>query len=188
MIELVIDYLNTKIKSDLGYYKNTFGLCEIINKEESEFPAFYDKGEYKKVIDFDKQFSTLYYRINGAIQTTTIEDELPVYLQQKNYPIRLVSVVRKNILKNCNNNEYIDDLISNNISNVIVGSYNQFARDNKLESLYVNTSSISLDRKSILSNELKIKELKFPYEWSIITLDINIIISQYKECTTNISC
>ena len=188
MIELVIDYLNNKISTELGYYKNTFGLCEIINKEESEFPAFYNKGDYKKVLDFDKQFSTLYYRINGAIQTITIEDELPIYLQQKNYPIKIVSVVRKNILKNQKNNEYIDDLISSNLSNVIIGSYSQFARDNKLESLFVNTSSISLDRKSILSNELKIKELKFPYEWSIVTIDINIVISEYKKCFNNITC
>ena len=159
MIDLLIDELNNRISSNLTYYKALFGLAELITLDSKEFPAIYTKNEFVKVTDFDKQLGTIWYRLNGDISVSQVEDEAIDYLIEKSYPIRLVSVIKKSIIKDCKEN-YIDTFIADNIQKAITGSYNQFAMANRIELVYVNVNNISINRNRILTTEIKSDTLK----------------------------
>jgi hypothetical protein len=188
MIESLITYLNTNF-AELKYYKNIFGLCEIIKKEDSEFPAYREKTTYKNVSDFDKQVGTIYYRLNGTVTNEVIEDEDILQLERRTFPLRLVSVVKRKELACCfSQSSYQDIELAEQLARIINTSYSQFAKDNKYEFVDVELVNYSTDRNTIINSEFKIKSIKFDYDYSIIALDLQATIGQYKKCQNVKQC
>lgn len=118
MKELIIAFINSRIET-LNHFSNVFGLCEIITKGESVFPAFYDgAGELQDVANFDFDKGTCFHLNNGSV-TDEPNEELgfPLRFRNRTFPLRVVCVFPKDLLKN--DNAYIKDKIAENVVGVI---------------------------------------------------------------------
>ena len=59
-----IDFINTKLSNELDYYKNYYGLCELITRDGVTFPVQYCNKEYK-TLDIEKPI--IYHRLTSDV-------------------------------------------------------------------------------------------------------------------------
>ncbi len=182
MINQIVDHLNTRLE-ELEVFEVSFGLCEIIKKNDTSFPAEYSNGEFKSVSDFEG--ATVYHRLTGDITSSEADEESSVSCDpfiERNFPMKLVGVVKKT----CG---YNDNEIALFVANKINFSNNKVLRTAlKADVVSVEIKNISTDRDKIWNDEYKGIEMKMPYENIYLAVEYNIVITGNSSCFPTYEC
>lgn len=194
MIQVLILYINTLIVS-LDVFEEITGLCEIIEKDQNgttiSFPAQYcDNGEYKAVEDYDISKGVVYHRLTGNVTEDEIESTTGCETNiKKTYPIRTVGVIKKDILKRKNDNNYIDDKIAGNIANSIAhSSVKSLMSSLKAEDISISVSKYSTNRYEIWNEEHKNIPMGLDFEYVYFSVDYSIIVEGSTACFDIYGC
>jgi hypothetical protein len=194
MIETIIEYINNRIET-LDSFQELRGLCEIIEREnegKSEaFPAEYCRdGEYKRVEDYDLEKGVVYHRLTGKPTEERVESTVGCETNiRRTYPLRVVAVVSKNILKKKNNNSYIDDKLASNLSNIISkSSVKTLAVAVQAEDVEVSTNSYNINRYDLWNEEHKNINEVIDFEYSYIAVDYSVIVEGSRDCFHIFDC
>jgi hypothetical protein len=186
MIQEVIEYINTNLNA-LGYYKNVYGLCELISRDGITLPAQYCNKEYKN-LEIEKPLC--YSRINGSVNISYIEEQETQVTQSytsRVYPIRLVSIVDKNIFGKKQNDAYINEKIQDNLLNLLSQNNNKtLAKSLGIDVVNISTNSSSTLRSEWTNEYNGIKELNHNY--TICVVDYEIELQGTIKCFTKYGC
>jgi hypothetical protein len=187
MLNIIIDTINTRI-GGLNLFDRIYGLCSKITRDKKTFPAEYCNGEYKQVSDFDLHKGIIYHRQTGEISLEEIEDEQiaandPFY--QRTYPMRVVAVIRKDLL-GIDNDAYSESRVAQDFLSVIARTTNKALREElKVDSVIFEVESIGTDREDIFKEEYSgFDNSFFKYEYLYIAIDYNILVSGSLSCLT----
>lgn len=187
MIQYIIEYINDRIET-LDIFQDIKGLCEIIEKEGQSYPAEYcDNGEYNRIEDFE---SVVYHRLTGKTTEERIESTVGCETNiRRTYPLRVVGIVKKTILEKKNDNNYIDDKLASNISNIIAkASIKNLAVALKAEDVEISTGGYNTNRYEIWNEEYKGVEMGIDFEYAYISVDYTVIVEGSKSCFHIFDC
>lgn len=181
----IIDHINSKIE-EINLFPRRFGLCEIIKKDETSFPAEFCSGEYKQVSDFE-QGGTVYHRLTGDITSSEADEESSVSCDpfiERTYPMRTVGVIEKK-----NNDAYEDYDIAELVARKISFLNNKTLRTLlKVDSVSVEIKSLSADRNKIWNEEYSKIDISIPFESIYFAIDYNIIVTGNNSCFQKYEC
>jgi hypothetical protein len=189
MLEVIINDINTKINA-LGKFSKVYGLCEIINKENTSFPAEWCNNDYKQVSDFDKHNGVVYHRLTGSISINEQEDQsadgCDIYTT-RTYPLKTVICVKKDLYNN--NDAYVEQRVAENIQATIQEVNNKSLRQAlSADEILVSVSSVNVLRDSVFSSEYKGVAMFIKYEYAYLSIDYEVTISGDLSCYQNQGC
>lgn len=193
MIESVIAYINNRLTL-LDYFSDVKGLCEIIEGEDSSFPAYYQSNGQYLHIDNITNYETgiAYHRKTGDVITEEGEGEAvtgcDVFIR-KTYPLRTVIFVSKDVLGTNNNDAYIKSKLISNIENILYTVNDKtLSQALKADSVSIRVKSSSDNPYSIFSQEFSGIDFAIPFEYALIAIDYDIIIEATESCFENYTC
>src|SRR3972149_5098928 len=195
MLEVVLSYINGRIAA-LNTFADIKGLAEIIKDEgggvSTSFPAIYCAGEYKDVSDFDIKKGVIYHRKTGAVSVSS-SDEQAISgcdtFQTYTFPMRVVAVVKRNVLTKKNDDAFIDDKLTHNLRSAITTTNNAALNTSlKADNVSINITSILTDRYTIHDQEYSGMDMKIGFEYAYLAIDYEITISGSAECFENFDC
>jgi hypothetical protein len=194
MIETIIEYINNRIET-LDSFKEIRGLCEIIQKEvdgkQSSFPAEYCRnGEYTRVEDYDLEKGIIYHRLTGKPTEERVESTVGCETNiRRTYPLRVVGMVSKAILKKKNDNSYIDDKLASNVSNTISkASVKNLAVALQAEDVEISAGSYTTNRYELWEEEHKNIEDTIAFEYCYFAVDYSVIVEGSRDCFHIFDC
>lgn len=180
---LIIESLHGKIE-DLRLFEKVYPLVEQKEIEGRTILAYYTgKGQYEHITNFDNFNGVGYFRLHddAEISTSNIENAGCSSMLNVKYPIRFVCCIRRDQLEDdC---AFSDDNFAYSIITELAGNSIDIKLASKAAKVSVNPLRISTDRKKILEQELPGNDLKdINYEFSLISIDLNIEIDIDKKC------
>lgn len=185
MLKEIIEGINCNIAS-LGIVSKIFGLCEMITDQKLSFPAEYKGAELKKIHDIDITKGVVYHRIRSSYQQSNNDDESTTgcdRVVERNYPMRCVGIIRKDQKKD---NAYTDELVSGLIANKILINNDKSLRVAlKLDSVESLVTSVNTNRIEVFAGEFKNIDQFIDFEYSLFSIDYNLIISADLRCFIN---
>lgn len=186
MLRQIIKYLDDELLS-LGFHEKVHGLAEMVEREDQIYPAIYKgNGEYSEVTDFDQFNGSAYWRLIGSVATD--EDYNENISNRKyltiTYPLRLVSVIpRKNLIKD---DTFGDDEIVQAILSKIAGRYSSLKTQLKARRVEGVVNRWNINRNEVQSEEITGQTTRIGFEYSIVSIDISIIVQVNENCFQNI--
>lgn len=189
MIEVVIDFINVQLDT-LDIFITRHGLVEKVTEGDKQYPAEYcSKDEYKQV---NLEDNVVYHRLTGPV--TSEEDPSQAVsacdtYQTRTYPLRLVACVRKDILTKKNDDQWIDDKLAANISNVL-----SVVNNSTLNGLLnADTTMVSLveyttDRNIVHGLETTNIDRLPNFDYVYLAMDYEVEIAGSQDCFTNFTC
>jgi hypothetical protein len=194
MIQTIITYINNRIDT-LDMFNSLLGLCEIIEKRDDQtnisFPAQYcDSGEYKRVEDYDFVKGVVYHRLNGQVNEDTVESTVGCETNiRRRYPLRTVAVIRKDSLKNKNDNNAIDDKIASNLSNVIGNSsVKSLQTALSAEDVNIDTGNYNTNRYDIWNQEHRNILMSIDFDYVYLAIEYTVTVEGSRSCFDIYSC
>ena len=187
MIETVISYINSQIQV-LELFVNRMGLVELIRKENEYFPAEYcSMGEYKEI---KTEEATVYHRKTGRTVIREQEEESNGcdLFQCYSTPMKAVIWLKKDILKQKNDDQYIEEKIAHNIINAITTINNIILTSTlKADSVSVSVSGYNTDRYGVWKEEFSVP-MPVKFDYMLISVDYDIEICGQASCFENYGC
>ena len=191
MIDLITAYLTEKVAT-LELFKKIVPLAEIITKEdETAFPAQYcGKGEYKDILDFDRNNGLIYFRKNGSISSDTSDNnsvgsENGIKLT---IPFKTVFAIRKDIIKGLDN-AFIDDKMCLNLIAILTdNNIKSLKKSLKAEGVSIVIQTWNTDRIKVWEEEYKKIPMEMPFEYVYASIDFNVVIEGSVNCFTLYNC
>lgn len=189
MIDELITHVNNQIAT-LDLFNSRKGLCEIIQKDDTSFPAQYcGNDEYKNVDDFDFEKGLTYHRKTSGVTTETIPETVGCESNIRvTYPMRVVAIVRKDSLSE-NDDAYINDKIASNLFNVINGEGTKALKLSiKAEEVFFQVRGYETDRYKIWDEEHKNIPMTLDFSYAYIAVDYSIIVEGSTSCLELFTC
>lgn len=185
MKEPIITYLNGKLEL-LNYFNRIYCLCERIKQGEETYPAHYlGQGQYEMVSDFDKNDGAIFWLSDGP-ETLRVNDNNSTscrVLYDITIPLKCYAVVRKN---KTTDDEYTNDRIADTLSQTITSNNAALKVTLKSKKVQVTVESKNTNRDNILSSLYEGIDFKLPYEYSIVEIGVNALVTTENNCIPNI--
>lgn len=183
MLEKIIIKLYSKIADRFDKF---YQLVEQIEVSEDKFlPKQYKSDGQYEPINFDNFAGVGYFRIKEPVEISEAESQTPKAVYDFKYSLRLVACVKKTIIGR--DDPYSCDTLCLTLIKDLESANRNIMYDLAARRGTVEVTGYQTDAKEIVKQEFSgVENFKsVPYEYCLISLDINIIINTTKECINN---
>lgn len=178
ILKAIIEHINTQMES-LEYFRYAIGLCELVEKEEKLYPAYFKNGEHHPVkLDSNET----YCRKTGTVRVRNIDSDTSTEdYQERTYPIRVVAqVLRRNIEETIFSADYLADLI---IQKLTANSIKTLSTLTGAENIRIEVLSYNTNPFEVWAEEFRGVEMNADYtENLLVALDLEITITGAVSC------
>ncbi len=103
--------------------------------------------------------------------------------------MKLVVGVPKDILTDQNDDQYIEDKLVQNISNVISTTNSQVLNNTyKSDMVMISVVGSDTDRYSVWSEEYEGIQMRAQFDYVFVSVDYNLVITGSNDCFENFGC
>lgn len=187
MIGLIIESLSGSVE-DLNLLQAIYPLCEQKESQgKTTIERYIGNGEYKTAFNIDNYNGVGYFRkvADTKIEKKENPNKSCSDLQGVKYQLRFVaSIQRKELPTDC---PFSDDELGWMIAKELTGRSAAIKQELRANTLYIQATNISTDRKKILTEELPGNSLDdINYSLSLVAIDFDIDIDIEKTCIASI--
>ena len=186
MLSSLITYLNTLLDAT-GLFEKQYGITELVTKNDKTFPGEWcqDKGGYTSVSEIDKYDGVSYWRIDGDIDTENVESEIRVNSDIiRTYPLRLVCIVRRNLL-GANNTAYAYDKLSASVQKVFKDKQVAVRKEINAKGVTIEFGSVTHSVSTISEEEFAGVDQPITSDYVAVSMEIEIGIRLTKNCISD---
>lgn len=186
MLKNIIDQLNVLLLAT-NYFEQLYCLAELVKDGKGDTrPLLYDtKGEFVQVNNFDFYNGMGYWRKNGDVNISVVDDERQVTacatILEYQFPLKFVCCIPKDKLPI--DDQYTDDGIANEMLIALSGNNNTIKTAINAIKVNVIPQRYTSNNQEILSGEYPgIEVVDINYKFSYLSLDFNVQVLINKTC------